>query len=383
MSSMRPDTRSAWLEIDGSAITANMYAIRERVGRQRLICAVVKANGYGHGAVFVARTVLAAGADRLAVATVDEAIELRQAGITAPILLLGEPPIASIPYLLEYDITPTITTIDFALTLGEMADLSGMVAPYHLKVNTGMNRIGIHYTEAIEFLNAISFHRGLKHEGTYTHFATADLIEDWDFKIQLSRFKELIDAMKLADIDPGIVHAANSACTIRYPATYFDMVRPGIMLYGLHPSKVTYGKINLKPAMSVHACVTHVKEPLVGEGVSYGLQYRCPGNVQIATLPIGYGDGLSRLLSDRMYVLYRGRRVPQVGTICMDQMMIEVDYKKSLLNPLPPITVGDEVIIIGEDGGDKLTLDMMADELGTINYELACSFGMRLPHIYV
>lgn len=379
-----PLTRDAWVEIDLSAIRHNMQVVRERVGEHPKICAVVKADGYGHGAVAVADAALKSGATSLAVATVDEGVKLRKAGFRCPIILLSETPISSIPTILEYRLTSTVTGIDFALALGEQADQAGIVAPYHLSVNTGMNRIGIHYTEVIEFLGAIGFHRGLKHEGTFTHFATADAPDDWDFKMQLRRFNEMLDAMQLANIDPGIVHAANSAAIIRFPQAHYDMVRLGIALYGLHPSKMTYGKIDLKPAMSVKARVSHVKEPALGEGVSYGLLYRSPGGVQIATIPIGYADGLNRALSDRMEILYKGTRVPQVGRICMDQCMFEVTPTRSLnrYRPVPRVEEGDEVIVIGSDGEDSITLDMMAERLGTINYELACGFGMRLPKIY-
>jgi len=331
----------------------------------------------------VARTALDAGADHLAVATVDEGVELREAGIKVPILILAEPPIGAVPLILEHHLTPAVTTIDFALALGEQADLIHTQAPFHLKVNTGMNRIGIHYTEAIEFLKAIGFHRGLRHEGTFTHFATADSSDDWDFKIQLQRFTECIEAMRLAGVDPGIVHCANSAAILRYPQTCFDMVRWGIGLYGLDPSKVTYGKADLKPAMSIRAQVTHVKEPQLGEGVSYGLLYRCPGGVRIATIPIGYADGLRRSLSDHMQIIYKGHLVPQVGRICMDQCMFEVGPGPSRIHPIPPVEVGDRVTIIGEQDGQLITLDMMADALDTINYELACGFGMRLPRVYL
>lgn len=378
-----PRSRWAWVEVNRSAIASNVREVRKRVGSKVKVCAVVKADAYGHGAVEVARIAVRSGADWLAVATVDEGIELREADISVPILILAEAPTTAIPLILEYHLTPAVTTIDFALILGETADASGKVATYHLAVNTGMNRIGILYNEVVEFLQAISFHRGLELGGVFTHFATADGIEEWDFRIQYDRFKQAVDSIKDAGIDPGIVHCANSACIVRYPETYFDMVRMGIILYGLHPSKVTYGKIKLRPAMSVYARVTHVKEPPVGDGVSYGLLYRVPGNVQIATIPIGYADGLRRALSGKMKMLYDGQRVPQVGRICMDQCMFEVDTKQSIINPLKPVEVGDEVVIIGDQGTDRITLDMMAAELGTINYELACSFGMRLPRIYV
>ncbi|MDO4851199.1 MAG: alanine racemase [Actinomycetota bacterium] len=380
-----PATRWAWAEIDLDAIKANVREVRKKVGRDRRICAVVKADAYGHGAPRVARAALAAGADVLAIATVDEGVRLREEGIgyEVPILMLSEPPISAIPVILDYRITPAVTTLDFALMLGEEADRRGEVADFHLKVNTGMNRIGILYNEAVEFLDTISFHRGLHLAGTFTHFATADENGDWDFREQLSRFTDAVNDMREAGFDPGIVHCANSASIIRYPEAYFDMVRMGIILYGLHPSQVTYGMMKLTPAMSIHARVTHVKEPPVGEGVSYGLTYRVPGNTQIATLPIGYADGLHRALSGKMDVLYHGKRMPQVGRICMDQMMFEVDSRQSMFDRVPPVQIGDEVVIIGAQGDDRITLDMMAEAIGTINYELACAFGMRLAKLYV
>lgn len=379
-----PVTRWAWAEIDLDAIKANVREVRKRIGRDRRICAVVKADAYGHGAPEVARAALAAGADVLAVATVDEGVRLREEGIghEVPILMLSEPPISAIPVVLDNRITPTVTTLDFALMLGEEADRRGEVADFHLKVNTGMNRIGILYNEVVDFLDTISFHRGLHLAGTFTHFATADENGDWDFREQLSRFTDAVEDMREAGHDPGIVHCANSASIVRYPEAYFDMVRMGIILYGLHPSQVTYGKMKLTPAMSIHARVTHVKEPPVGEGVSYGLTYRVPGNTQIATLPIGYADGLHRALSGRMDVLYHGKRMPQVGRICMDQMMFEVDSRQSMFDRVPPVQIGDEVVIIGTQGDDRITLDMMAEAIGTINYELACAFGMRLAKLY-
>lgn len=380
-----PATRWAWAEIDLDAIKANVREVRKKVGRDRRICAVVKADAYGHGAPRVARAALAAGADVLAIATVDEGVRLREEGIgyEVPILMLSEPPISAIPVILDHRITPAVTTLDFALMLGEEADRRGEVADFHLKVNTGMNRIGILYNEVVEFLDTISFHRGLHLAGTFTHFATADENGDWDFREQLSRFTDAVNGMREAGFDPGIVHCANSASIIRYPEAYFDMVRMGIILYGLHPSQVTYGMMKLTPAMSIHARVTHVKEPPVGEGVSYGLTYRVPGNTQIATLPIGYADGLHRALSGKMDVLYHGKRMPQVGRICMDQMMFEVDSRQSMFDRVPPVQIGDEVVIIGAQGDDRITLDMMAEAVGTINYELACAFGMRLAKLYV
>ena len=374
--------RGAWVEVDLDAIAHNVRLARAHLGQRRHLMAVVKADGYGHGAVPVAKTALANGADHLAVSTVGEGVKLRQAGITAPILLLSQPPMRAIPYLLSYDIMPTVTTTDFALALGEEADLHGMVAKYHLGIDTGMNRIGVFYLDVVDFLESINFHRGLELAGVFTHFATADEESDWDFRIQLNRFNDALQLMRNARIDPGIVHCANSASIERYPEAYFDMGRVGITMYGLAPSGVLRGFEDLRPAMSVKAQISYIKEPQMGEGVSYGLKYRVAKPVQIATIPLGYADGLRRNLSGRMKVLCNGRPCLQVGAICMDQTMVEIPLGHSVRGQAGGAQIGDEVVIIGHQGGLEVTADMMADELGTINYELVCGFGMRLPRIY-
>ncbi len=375
--------RGAWAEIDLDAIAHNVRVARRRLGNARYLMAVVKADGYGHGAVRTAKVALKNGADHLAVSTVEEGVELRQEGIDAPILILSQPPMRTISLLLAYDIMPTVTTSEFALALGEAADQHGVVAKYHLAVDTGMNRIGVSYLDAVEFLQSINFHRGLKLDGVFTHFATADEASDWDFKIQLQRFNETLQLMRNARIDTGIVHAANSATVERYPDAYFDMGRVGITMYGLAPSAYLRNGDKLIPAMSIKTQVTFVKEPAMGEGVSYGLDYRVAKPVQIATVPIGYADGLRRNLSGRMRVLVHGRPCLQVGKICMDQMMIEIPIRDFWREEGGGVEIGDEVVLIGHQGELEITADMMADELDTINYEIVCAFGMRLPRIYV
>lgn len=377
------DRRGAWVEIDLSAIRHNVAVARQSVGRGKRIMAVVKADAYGHGAVQVAKCALNSGADYLGVATVDEAIELREALVGAPILVLSEPPAAAIPLLLAYKVMPAVYTPEFAIRYAEAADAYGIRAPYHLAVNTGMNRIGVRHDRVIEFLSQVSFHRALDLMGTFTHFATADMAETLDFGIQVKRFYEAIDAMRAAGVNPGLVHAANSASIIRYPDVHFDMVRLGVSMYGLHPSPVTYGMADLQPAMSVHAHITEVKTVPMSEGVSYGMTYRSPGSVKICTLPVGYADGYRRGLSNRIDVLLGGKRCHQVGNICMDQSMFEVDLRvygaRTRLDP----QIGDEVVLVGRQGDEQITLDEMADVLGTINYELAIGFSHRLPRIYV
>ena len=377
-----PERRWAWVEIDREAIRKNLKRFRKHLGPDVKIMAVVKADGYGHGAAECARTALATGASMLGVSSVDEGIALRRVGIAAPVLILAEPPQEAIPLVLQYQLIPAVYNMGFALALGEMADSQGRSALYHLKIDTGMNRVGIHHSDAGDFLRTISFHRGLDLQGVFTHFAAADDSDAFEFKQQLNRFEEALATIRYMGISPGIIHAANTAATIRFKKAHYDMVRVGIGMYGLHPSEVTQPILELHPAMSVHARISYIKPVTVGEGVGYSLTYRSPGNVQIATLPIGYGDGLSRILSNKMDVLVKGRRFPQVGNICMDMLMFEINLRASALNPRPSIEMGDEAIIVGKSEKEIITLDEMAKTLGTINYELACRFGMRLDRVF-
>ena len=375
--------RGAWVEVDRKAIAHNLRIIRKHVGGQRHIMAVVGADAYGHGAVPVSKTALENGADHLGVFTVEEAVELREAGIDASILILSQPPMRTIPYLLAYNIMPTVTTAEFALALGEEADLHDMVAKYHLAIDTGLNRIGVFFLDVVDFMESINFHRGLECAGVFTQFATADDVSDWEFRKQLKRFNESLRLLKNARIDPGLVHTAGSAAIARYPESHFDMVRAGIAMYGLVPGPVLQDRDDLRPAMSVKAQVSYVKEPQMGEGVSYGFNYRVAKPVQIATLPLGYADGVRRDLSGRMKVLCHGNPCQQVGAICMDQMMIEIPLDYSMGRLAKGVEIGDEVVIIGAQEGLEITVDMMAEELDTISYELVCSFGSRLPRIYL
>ena len=343
------DRRWSWTEIDLNAIRHNTSAVKQRIDNGVRLMAVVKADGYGHGAVRCAKTALNSGADYLGVATVNEAIELREALVNAPILVLSQPPETAIPLLLAYKVMPSVYTSEFAIQYAEAADAFGVRAPYHLAVNTGMNRIGVRHDEVVEFMGQVSFHRALDLVGTFTHFATADSAETLDFQIQVKRFIEAVTALRTAGVNPGIVHAANSAAAIRYPDVQFDMVRTVPM----------------------------------SEGVSYGMNYRSPGSVKICTVPVGYADGLRRGLSGRTDVILKGQRCHQVGNICMDQCMFEVDLRvygsRRRLDPM----IGDEVLLVGREGDSVITLDDMANTLGTINYELACGFSLRMPRVYV
>ena len=379
-----PESRWSWVEVNLAALRRNTAAFKKRLGRGVQMMCVVKADAYGHGAVPCAKTMHAAGASQFAVATVSEGVALREAGIEWPILILSEPPVDCVRTLVEYDLMPAVYTADFALALGEAAASAGRVARYHLALDTGMTRIGVRREDAVELRRTIDFHRGLECAGTFTHFATADMLDDWDFALQLNRFTEAIEALRGAGLDTGLVHCDNTPGTILHPECHFDMCRVGVGLYGLHPAETTFGQIDLEPVMSVRGRVVRVIYPNVGDGVGYGLTWRVPKkNVQVATVPIGYADGLARELSNQMDVLVGGTRCRQVGNICMDQFMFAVDVNTTRsYRPTRPVEYGDVVTILGADGKERITAEEMAGLRNTINYEVVCDFGMRLEKIY-
>ncbi len=379
-----PDTRWSWVEVNLAALRRNVTAFRRLLGRGTQMMCVVKADAYGHGAVPCARTMHAAGANQFAVATVREGVALREAGIEWPILILSEPPVDCVRTLVEYDLMPAVYTADVAHALGEAAAAENRVARYHLAVDTGMTRIGVRRADVVELRRTIDFHRGLECAGTFTHFATADVLDDWDFALQLNRFREAVEALRGAGLDTGLVHCDNTPGTILHPECRFDMCRVGVGLYGLHPAETTLGQIDLEPVMSVRGRIVRVLYPSVGDGVGYGLTYRVPKqNIQIATVPIGYADGLARELSNNMDVLVGGCRCRQVGNICMDQFMFAVDVNGARsYRPTRPVEYGDVVTIIGADGDERITADEMAGLRNTINYEVVCDFGMRLEKVY-
>lgn len=379
-----PDTRWSWVEVNLSALRRNTQAFRRQLERGVQMMCVVKADAYGHGAIQCVKTMQQAGASQLAVATVEEGVALRQAGVQLPILILSEPPVECVSTLVEYDLMPSVYTADFALALGEAAAAQDKVAGYHLAIDTGMTRIGVRRQDVVELRRTIDFHRGLECMGTFTHFATADVLDDWDFALQLNRFNEAVAALRGAGLSTGLVHCDNTPGTVLHPECHYDMCRVGIGLYGLQPAETTVPRIELEPVMSVRGRVTRVVYPQVGDGVGYGMTYRVPKqNIQIATVPVGYADGLARELSNNMDVLVNGRRARQVGNICMDQFMLAVDVNSTRsYKPTGPVEAGDVVTLIGTDGDERITADEMAAQRRTINYEVVCDFGMRLQKIY-
>ncbi len=381
-SSKEPATRWAWVEIDQGALRRNTRAFKNLLGYGKRLCCVVKADAYGHGAVQCAKIMHATGADMFAVATVSEGVQLREGGIKSPILVLNEPPIDACDTLLEYQIMPSVYSSEFALAYGERAVEMGCVGKYHMAIETGMNRIGVHFTDVLEFRREIDFHRGIECDGVLTHFATADDPDGWDYRLQCTRFSEAVAAMKDAGFECGIVHCSNTPASMLDHSMQFDMIRAGIGLYGLQPCEKSASIMPLEPVMSVRARVTRTIHPAMGEGVGYGFTFRVPrARVQVCTIPIGYADGLSRTLSNKMDVLYRGQRIRQVGNICMDQCMVAIQQTPA--RQMPEAEVGDLITIVGKDGDAVITMDEMARLRGTINYEVACGFGMRLVKVYI
>lgn len=363
--------RDAWVEVDLSAISRNIRALKALLAPGVGFMAVVKADAYGHGAEAVTRAALSAGADRIGVATTKEAIALRAAGVNVPIQLLAQPPQSAIDELLQHSIIPAVTTSGFASSLASMADARGIEALCHLKVDTGMNRIGVRHDEAPLFAREIADLPGLRIEGVFTHFATADVPGDWDFGRQVDRFEETVAGIRNEGVDPGIVHAANSPATILSPRTHQSMVRCGLAMYGMYPCEAARDLVELTPAMSVKARITLKKRINIGDGVSYGLTWRAAEPSDLVTLPLGYADGVHRAASNAMEVLIGGERCQQVGRVCMDQLMVVLPRGNSA-------KAGDEAVLVGRQGAEQIEMDELAQAAGTINYELACAFGMRL-----
>jgi len=368
---MRP-TR---VEINLDNIAYNISEIQRRIGDKVNIMAVVKANGYGHGAVEVARIAIESGAQWLAVAMLEEAVELREDGIQSPILVLGLSPPAEAEELVKYKLAQAVCTRELAQALSAEARLMGQATKVHVKVDTGLGRLGILPEEVTGFISEISHLKGIEIEGIFTHFSAVD--EDKSFtELQIKRFKELVVSLEKAGIHIPVKHAANSAAVLDIPSSYFDLVRPGIMLYGLYPSlKVTHS-IHLKPAMSFKTQVAYLKTVPAGISLSYGRTFITRKKSRIATLPVGYADGYTRALSNKGEVLIKGKRAPVVGRVCMDMILVDVSH-------IPDVKVGDEVVLFGRQDGAQLSVDEIASKMGTINYEVVCGIDRRVPRVYI
>ncbi|WP_054956521.1 alanine racemase [Paenibacillus dakarensis] len=378
---MQMTYRPTQAEINLDHLRANYNSIRNSLPEQMKLLACVKANAYGHGAVEVAREMEELGADYLSVAFLDEALELRKAGIMLPILVLGYTPPEGIEMAWKHDVTVTLFTPEVLEAIRALPEAGEKQLKVHIKIDSGMGRLGLLPGEnAISFIEEAFSLPQVFVEGMFTHFARADE-EDKSYTLeQYRRFKSVADALRDLGYTLPIIHTGNSAAAIDTPDLSYNMVRLGIAMYGLYPGEVNRSAVNLSPVMTLKTQMVYVKKLPPNYGISYGSKYVTEEEEVIGTLPVGYADGYSRMLSGKAEVLIRGRRVPVVGNICMDQCMISL---KSFAEEAEQIKAGEEVVLIGQQSDSCITADELASMLGTIPYELLCMIAHRVPRVYM
>lgn len=369
--------RPVWAEIHLDNLKHNIFQVRSLMGAEKKLCAVIKANAYGHGAVRFALELESYGIDHLAVATLNEALELRKHGCTMPLLILGYTPSEKAPLVIDNDLKQTVYTLEQGKAFSKAAALKSKPVCLHIEIDTGMSRLGFQPTDqAIDEITEICILPFVNVEGLFTHFASADDSDKKEAMLQLEKYRWVTEKLSEKQCHIPVMHTANSAAIIDMPETHLDMVRAGIMIYGLYPSpEVNHKIIELKRVMALKARVAHVKEILPGTGVSYGYTYRASDATKVATLPVGYADGYIRMLGGKAEVMINGHKAPVIGRICMDQCMVDVtgiDVKQ-----------GDEACLYAliDEEGD--TVDDVARKIGTINYEITCMVSCRVPRVYI
>lgn len=369
--------RPVWLEINLDAIAHNVRTIKGIVGRNTQIIAVVKANAYGHGAVEVSQVALENGVAILAVGVVEEGIILRKAGIKAPILICGLTLEDQLKPLLSYNLTPTICDLQILEALSKVAGENGKTVGIHIKIDTGMGRLGVSPSKTLNFVKKISKMRNIKIEGIFTHLAATNEKDGIYTKMQLDKYKKALLELEKEGINIPLKHIANSAAILSSSSMYLDAVRPGIILYGLFPSPKSERTVELKPAAEFKTKIIFLKKVPPGKSIGYGRTYITTKTTKVATLPVGYADGYSRLLSNKAEVLVRGERAPIIGRICMDLCMIDVTH-------IPKVRVGDEVILWGRQGSETIWAEEIAGKIGSIVYEVICMVDKeRVPRVFI
>lgn len=372
-SAVHKPTRPTVAEIDFQALAFNLRGIRRKVGKRVKVMGVVKANAYGHGIVEVSRFLEQHSIDYLGVANAEEGVELREAGVTAQIHVFTLASRSQAFLFPSFELEPTVCNVHDAQLLNTQAQRSKKVLPVHIKIDTGMNRIGTEPEELGRFLKVLRTLKRLEIKGVYSHFAAADRRDKTFSRQQLDLFHRALETLHNAGVMPGLVHFAGSAGILDLPESYFSMVRPGIMMYGYYPSHETTESVPIKPVLTLKSQVSLVKWINPGESVSYGRRFIARRRTKIATLPIGYADGYWRSLTSQSSVLIGGKRFPTVGTICMDQLMVDVGDHH--------VHVGDEAVLIGRQGREMITAWDLASRLGTIPYEICTNISSRVPRI--
>lgn len=365
--------RPTLVEVDLDRLAENFRAIRRHAPSARVM-PILKANAYGHGLVEVARHLVALGADYLGVAVLEEGILLRQKGVAAPILVLGGIMGNQIPYFLEHDLTLTASSVEKLRQIEEAARERGVTARVHLKIDTGMERIGVHHYSAEGLLQAALAARHCEIEGIYSHLANADGADLGHTRLQLARFQQVVARYRERGLAPPLAHIANSAALARLPESHLDLVRPGILLYGVYPSPDVARTIPVQPALSWKSRVVYFKVVQPGNPVSYGSTWRPERMTRVVTVPVGYGDGYFHRLSNRARVIIRGRKYPVVGQVCMDSIMVDIGWDTAYN--------GDEVVLLGEAEGETITCDDLARWAETVPYEVLTNINTRVPRVY-
>ncbi len=372
-------SQRAWVEINLAALSNNIVQIRKLLQPGTQLMAVVKADAYGHGAVSVAQTALKAGASWLGVATVPEGIQLREAGIKAPILILGATYTPEqVQAIVQSQLEPTLCSAKQALIFSDILETLTLDSPLrvHLKLDTGMSRLGIHWQDCGEFVQLVAGLPHLSIQSVYSHLATADSSDRTVMDLQHQRFESAIAILKNIGIEIPCLHLANSAGTLSDRSLHYDMVRVGLAIYGFYPSDRLHSTVELQPVLQVKARVTHAKTIEKGAGVSYGHTFVASKQMRLAVVGIGYADGIPRNLSNNMQVLIRGVKVPQIGAITMDQIMLDI-------SAIPDVREGEIVTILGSEGNEQITAQDWANQLNTISWEILCSFKDRLPRVNI
>ena len=365
----------SWVEVDLGHFAANWAEMKRLVGPDVKIMQVVKADAYGHGAIEISNAALRNGASSLGVANADEGVQLRVSGITAPVLILSPATGSEIDQIIKYNLTPSVSDLEFAREFQKKAHKAGIRAPLHVEVDTGMGRGGTIQTEACRTIREISSFPNLILEGIFTHFSESEILSCYN-DLQWQAFRELLDKLETGGIRIPIRHISNSGAILNYPDCRLDMVRPGIISYGIYPSPATRDKAALNPVMSFKTRVVLVKEFPEGYGIGYGRTFITRQPTRIATIPVGYGDGLGWPLSNQGEALIRGKRVPIAGRISMDMCTLDISH-------LPECAVGDEVVLMGEQGGERITADAIAAKVHSISYEILCALGKRAPRVFL
>jgi alanine racemase len=367
-----------WVEINLDAIANNVKNIKKLIGKKKELMAVVKGNAYGHDILEIASVVLNNGATRLAVARLEEGIFLRKSGITVPILVLGLTLKQQVEPLVSYNITPTVSEYEMIEKLSDSAFKEDKIVKVHLKVDTGMGRIGIPPNHVLDFIKKVKVLKNVEIEGIFTHFSVADEKDKSYTEAQFKKFVEVLNILEKEGIRIPVKHVGNSATLLDLPHMWLDMVRPGISLYGLYPSEDVQKTVKLTPAYSFKTRIVFLKELLQGKDIGYGRTYTTKKKrTVVASLPVGYADGYNRLLSNKGEVLVKGKRFPIIGRICMDQCIIDV-------TDLSQVKIGDEVVLWGKQGHEEITIEEIAGKIGTINYEIVhMPDKKRVPKLFI